>query len=69
MNQIIKPEQAAAHVKEKFLTQLCGPGKDTHFFVGTIAQHPKSWVVIGVFWPKKQPKRLFDDLIGTPPTN
>ncbi|MCH8922277.1 MAG: hypothetical protein IIA67_03890 [Planctomycetes bacterium] len=25
---------------------------DTHFYVGTILAHPKSWVVIGVFWPK-----------------
>lgn len=62
----VQPEQAALKVKEKFLNQLCGPGKDTHFFVGTIAQHPKSWVVIGVFWPKNQPKSLFDDLPRKP---
>lgn len=31
-----------------------GLTKDTHFFVGTILAHPKSWVVIGVFWPKIQ---------------
>jgi hypothetical protein len=63
------PGEAAKGVREKFLNEVCGPGKDTHFFVGTILAHPKSWVVIGVFWPKlpvKKPTkernlRLFDD--------
>lgn len=43
---------AARLVREKFLDELCGPDKDTHFFVGTILAHPRTWVVIGVFWPK-----------------
>ena len=46
--------EAAAKVKQKFLDQLCSPDRDTHFFVGTILAHPKSWVVIGVFWPKSK---------------
>ncbi|MCH7726992.1 MAG: hypothetical protein IH991_10990 [Planctomycetes bacterium] len=62
--------EAVEKVREKFLNELCGPTRDTYFFVGTVLAHPKSWVVIGVFWPKKQtPKhdkgseqpRLFDD--------
>ncbi len=40
--------------------ELCGADKDTHFFVGTILAHPTSWVVIGVFYPKKEPPSLFD---------
>ena len=54
---------AAGKVKEKFLGELCGPDKDTHFFVGTILNYPKSWVVIGVFYPKLQNQlpSLFDD--------
>ncbi|MCH8148727.1 MAG: hypothetical protein IH987_12145 [Planctomycetes bacterium] len=47
------PDEAAAKVQAKFLDDLCGPNKDTHFYVGTILAHPKSWVVIGVFYPKK----------------
>ena len=47
-------EEAAASVKRKFLDELCGPDKDTYFFVGTILAYPKTWVVIGVFWPKIQ---------------
>lgn len=50
-------KDAATQVRKKFLDELCGPDKDTHFFVGTILGHPKSWVVIGVFYPKiGQPK-------------
>ena len=51
-------------MREKFLGELCGAGRDTHFFVGTILAHPKTWVVIGVFWPKVQTKRKR----GTGPT-
>lgn len=47
------PDEAAAQVKAKFLNEICGPDKDTHFFAGTILAHPRSWVVIGVFWPKR----------------
>jgi hypothetical protein len=46
-------EAATAKVRQKFLTQMCGPRFDTHFFVGTTLAHPKSWIVLGVFWPKK----------------
>lgn len=34
---------------------------DTHFFVGTVHQHPGSWIVVGLFYPPKQTtKDLFD---------
>jgi hypothetical protein len=26
---------------------------DTHFFVGTMLQHPQSWIVIGLFYPPR----------------
>jgi hypothetical protein len=45
------PGDAAAKVKAKFLDDLCGPGRDTHFFVGTVLAHG-TWVVIGVWHPK-----------------
>ena len=48
-------EEACGKVKDKFLGELCARDKDTHFYVGTILAHPKSWVVIGVWWPKLQP--------------
>jgi hypothetical protein len=47
--------EAVNGVKSKFLNDLCGPGKDTHFYVGTVSGHPKSWVVIGLLYPKRRP--------------
>ncbi|MCA9049776.1 MAG: hypothetical protein KDA89_13665 [Planctomycetaceae bacterium] len=40
-------------MKRKFPDELCGPKKDTHFFVGTVLSHPGSRVVIGVYYPTK----------------
>ncbi|MFO8056311.1 MAG: hypothetical protein R6V10_03350 [bacterium] len=45
-------EEAAKKVREKFLNALCGPEKNTHFYAGTMLAHPKTWIVIGVFYPK-----------------
>lgn len=47
-------EQAARSVRDKFLNRLCGPGIDTHFFVGTVLQYG-SWIINGVFWPPVLP--------------
>lgn len=45
-------EEVAKEVRGHFLNYVCGPDRDTYFYVGTILAHPKTWVVIGVFWPK-----------------
>lgn len=66
-------KEAAAQVRDKFLDELCGSDKDTHFFVGTILAHPTNWVTLGVFYPKievkeaQKPRKernllLFEDL-------
>jgi hypothetical protein len=55
INRGCSPDEATAKVKQKFLDEICGASKDTHFYVGTILAHPKSWVIIGVFWPKRDP--------------
>jgi len=26
---------------------------DTHFYVGTVHQHPDSWIIVGLFYPPK----------------
>jgi hypothetical protein len=51
VDQGAAPDEAAAKVRQKFLDELCAPTKDTHFYVGTILGHPRSWVIIGVFYP------------------
>lgn len=52
-----KGEAAAAQsVRHKFLDEICGDDKDTRFFMGT--RHPlNQWLVIGTFWPPKQPQQ------------
>ena len=45
-------EKAARSVEQKFFDELCGSDKDTHFFVGTTLPY-NSWIVLGVFYPKK----------------
>jgi len=25
--------------------------KDTHFYIGTVAQHPANWIIVGLFYP------------------
>lgn len=34
---------------------------DTHFMVGTVHQHPKNWIIVGLFYP---PKPDMNDLFG-----
>jgi hypothetical protein len=46
------PQVAVQKVREKFLDQMCAPGIDTHFYVGTVFRYG-TWIVLGVFWPKK----------------
>lgn len=57
---------AVQSVRDKYLTELCGPKRDTRFFVGTHFPY-NTWLVLGVFWPPKgtpKPKsaqlKLFD---------
>ena len=52
-------EQAADSVRHKFLNVLCGPDRFTYFFVGTTFPY-NTWVVIGVFWPSKDPLVAID---------
>lgn len=59
--QRLSDERAAAEsVRRKFLEEICGSGRDTRFFMGTVFPY-NTWVVIGTFWPPKQLQApLFD---------
>lgn len=37
------------HRYEEEMTNL----NDTHFFVGTVHGHPASWIIVGLFYPKR----------------
>ena len=43
---------AIEKVRERFFDTMCAPKIDTHFFVGTVLSHG-TWIILGVFWPKK----------------
>lgn len=38
--------------REKFERQMIEKF-DTHFYVGTVAQHPKTWIIVGLFYPPR----------------
>lgn len=33
---------------------------DTHFYVGTVHQHPDTWIIVGLFYPSRSPRTLFE---------
>jgi hypothetical protein len=45
--------------RQRFETEMIDKN-DTHFFVGTLHQYPKSWIVVGLFYPPPIPKNLFN---------
>ena len=47
---------AAESVRKKYFDNLCGPDKDTYFFVGNTYTVYNSWIVLGVFYPKRVKK-------------
>ncbi len=52
-DQGLDREGIIAAVRTRFLGDLCGPTKDTHFFVGNHSQYPASFMILGVFWPPR----------------
>ena len=51
--QNLSSDELIAKIREKYADELCGPAKDTHFFVGNHSQYPSSFMILGVFWPPK----------------
>lgn len=47
------PHLAAQGVVDK-LQEICGPQKDTRFFLGNIASHPQNFTIVGLWYPKKK---------------
>lgn len=41
-------------VRAKYLDELCGKSKDPHFFTGNMQAYPKTFLILGVFWPPVQ---------------
>jgi len=45
-------------LKARWINDLCAPNRDTAFFVGNQHQHPRSFLVLGVWWPEWRPEQL-----------
>jgi hypothetical protein len=51
-------EQAVqAKMRQKFVEELWRHDKDSYLFVGNQLAHPRSFIVLGVFWPPKTEDR------------
>ncbi len=44
-------QEALDKVRHRLFNELCSPKYDLHFFVGTIKRYPKSWIIVGLFYP------------------
>ncbi len=42
-------------LEDKWLGQMCGPGRDPMFFVGDQHTRPGQFLVLGTFWPRRRP--------------
>ena len=38
-------------MRQKFVDELWAPDRDTVLFAGNMEQHPRSFLILGVFWP------------------
>jgi len=45
-------EELEAKLRQKWVDELCAADRDARFFVGNVHQHPQSFLVLGVFWPR-----------------
>lgn len=50
-NRAKGPDEMVRLHRERFLDQMCGPGRDTHFYVGNMHQHPSDFLVLGLWSP------------------
>lgn len=39
-------------MRQKWLTEVCAPDRDVRFFMGNQHQHPRSFLILGVWWPR-----------------
>jgi hypothetical protein len=46
-------DQAVEKVRQMYVDTICGPDKETYFYMGNMKAHPTSFLVLGAFYPKK----------------
>ncbi|MFK0246091.1 hypothetical protein ACIQUM_15425 [Amycolatopsis azurea] len=50
-------EEAAQRLEERFLHEVCGHDRQVAFYVGNVAAHPRTFSVLGVYWPPQSSSR------------
>ncbi len=45
-------------MRKRWVDEIFGASRDTAFFVGNMHQHPKSFLILGVWWPPRRPEQL-----------
>jgi hypothetical protein len=46
-------EELPKKMHQKWFDEICSPKRDPHFFVGNVHQHPKTFMLLGIFYPPK----------------
>ncbi|CAM3704281.1 hypothetical protein KIPE111705_21185 [Kibdelosporangium persicum] len=44
---------ACEHLERRFLHKMCAPDRDVAFYVGNVAAHPRTFSVLGVYYPPR----------------
>lgn len=47
------PQVLEDKIREKWFTQIAGPQRDVHFFVGNLHKRPRQFMLLGAFWPPR----------------
>lgn len=50
-------DKAREQLEQRFLGEVCAPTRDVAFYVGNVAAHPRTFSVLGVYWPPKAASR------------
>jgi hypothetical protein len=53
----LNDEAAHAALRKRFLDEICAPDKDVTFFVGNQQKRPQGFMILGVFYPPRHPRR------------
>lgn len=48
----LEPDDWETPFRQRYETEMIEKN-DTHFYVGTIHQHPRTWIIVGLFYPPK----------------
>ncbi|WIX76858.1 hypothetical protein QRX50_36335 [Amycolatopsis carbonis] len=52
-----RDREAQAFLEKQFFVQPCTPENDVAFYVGNVAAHPRTFSVLGLYYPPRKPSR------------